>query len=132
MSTESASFDGVRREPVDKLAAFVFAKGVKYTNDVKITCPHWESPPPIRKPPENAPELIGKTFGRFTVVGLHKTMSGSWVVRCSCGDYETRKARSICNPNNFGDRCTKCRNVAFERKRYEYQNTGIDLDVRSL
>ena len=131
-ATGSASFDGVHREAADKTSAMVFAGGVQYHNGVKVTCPHWESPPPMRKPPANAPKLIGAKFGRFTVVGLHKTILGSWVVRCACGDYETRKAKSIRNPNNFGDRCTKCRNVAFERKDYEFRKTGRQIDQRTL
>ena len=131
-SLGSASFDGLHREAVDKTAAMVFAKGVKYRNSVKVTCPHWGAPPPMRKTPACAPKLVGEKFGRLTVVGLHETISGSWVVRCACGDYETRKAKSIRNPNNFGDRCTKCRNAAFERKDYEFQKTGREIDQRAL
>lgn len=125
-------FDGIQRKPVDKTSAMMFAKGVQYTNSVKVTCAHWESPPPLRAIPPDAPKLVGEKIGRFTVIGLHRDYNGSWVVRCSCGDYELRKAKSILNPNNFGDRCTKCRNVAFERRDYEFHKTGREIDQRTL
>lgn len=128
----SASFDGLHREAVNKTSAMVFASGTRYHNGVNVTCAHWEAPPPTRKIPVCAPKLIGEKFGRFIVIGLHETINGAWVVRCTCGDYETRKAKSIRNPNNFGDRCTKCRNAAFERKDYEFKTTGRDIDPRTL
>ena len=128
----SASFEGEHREAINKQAAMVFAKGTNYINGVNVTCAHWEAPPPMREIPVNAPKLVGVKFGRFKVIGLHETITGLWVVRCSCGDYEMRKTKSIRNPNNFGDRCTKCRNMAFERKAYEFKTTGRDVDVRSL
>lgn len=128
----SAFFDGTRRKPVDKLAAMMLAGGEKYNNRVKIACSHWDTPPPMRQTPHDAPKLVGIRFGRFTVLGMHKTLPGSWVVRCSCGDFEIRKAKAIRNPNNFGDRCVKCRNVAFERKNYEFWANGHELDARTL
>jgi len=131
-NNNSPSFDGIHRQPVDRVASMLFSKGVKYNECSKNTYPHWEVVPPLRKPPADAPNPIGYKFGRFTVIGLHATMRGSWVVRCSCGDYETRKFKSIYNPSNFGDRCEKCRKVASVRKYYELRTTGIELDTRNL
>ena len=128
----SVFFDGTQREPVDKLASMMLAGGEQYHNDVRITCHHWETPPPMKQTPYDAPKLVGVKFGRFTVLGMHKTLIGSWVVRCACGDYEIRKSKSIRNPNNFGDRCVKCRNVAFKRKNYEFWANGHELDARKL
>jgi len=130
--TDSPSFDGIHRDAADKTSAMVFSPGVRYENPAKVTCPHWDAQPPIRKPPICAPNLVGIKFGRFVVLGMSADIAGSWIVRCDCGDYETRKAKAIRNPNNFGDRCTKCRNVAFERKDYEFKKYGRQIDQRTL
>lgn len=130
--TASGAFDGMHRRAADKNAAMVFAGGARHEPHGKIAQVHSETPLPTRTIPANAPKLIGETFGRFTVIGLHRTIAGAWVVRCSFGNYETRRAKSIRNPNNFGDRCAKCRFVAYERKNYEFQMTGRELDWRTL
>lgn len=132
MKPGSPSFDGIHRDAADKTSAMVFAAGVHYQQKGKVTCPHWNTQPQVRRVPKNTTNLTGIKFGRFTVIGLHRTILGSWVVRCTCGDYETRKARSVLNTNNFGDRCHKCRRVAFERKDYEFWKNGVELDARLL
>lgn len=129
-------FDGLHREPVDQTAGIVFSAGVKYHNPVAVKNPHWETCPPIKKSLPGALHLGGVKFGRFTVIGLlarkNNSAPAKWVVRCSCGDYETRSARAIRNPENFGDRCCKCRRLAFEKKRFEFLKSGIQLDQRKL
>ena len=86
----------------------------------------------MKEPSLNAPPLVGVRFGRFVVVGLHAEIRGAWVVRCDCGDYETRRSRAIRNPNNFGDRCTLCRNAAYQKKDYEFRTHGRELNIREL
>jgi hypothetical protein len=64
------------------------------------------------------PDLRGRKFGRFTVIGLfaHKKAKDKngdgrrtlWIVRM----YEARTTRSLRNPKNEGDRCARCRKIA--------------------
>lgn len=92
--------------PFDKTAAQVASKGVHFewtpADQRKL-----HSSEPIRSRAPNAEELLkpsfidltGKKAGRFTVTGIAadiKTTNGqNWVVRCVCGSFETRKARTI-------------------------------------
>lgn len=130
--TNTKSFDGTSRDPVNKTAAIILSKGQRYKETVKIACAHFEVCPPLRKIPWNAPKLVGMRNGRLTVVGLYADGISAWVVRCDCGDYETRTAKAIRNPKNFGDRCVKCRKIASERASYEWLKTGIRPDERKL
>lgn len=62
---------------------------------------------PMRQPDVFAVacELVGRRFGRLTVMGLSAVPTtdsghqGRWVVRCDCGAYEVRKRRALLNPN---------------------------------
>lgn len=128
----SAFFDRTDRAPADKTAALVVSRGERHNNTPKVVNEHWDYPPPMKRPPKHAPQLVGMRCGRLTVVGMHATRLGAWVVRCDCGDYETRRAKAIRNQNNHGDRCTLCRNAAFQRKNYEYKTYGRELDIRTL
>lgn len=61
---------------------------------------HWKSPPPLRRfvKTESNIDLTGKAWGRFTVVGLAAESANDgarWIVRCVCGDYEARSAKTI-------------------------------------
>lgn len=128
----SAFFDGTDRDAVDVTSALVVSRGEHHHNAPRVVNQHLEFLPRLRKPPKIAPKLTGVRFGRFTVVGMHGTIRGVWVVRCACGDYEVRTAKAIRNPNNFGDRCTLCRNAAFQKKDYEYRVHGREVDARTL
>jgi len=128
-------FDGVSRDAVSRDAALATSGGAHYVNPVKLTAPHWENQPPVRKPALKGPnilDLTGIQFGRFTVIGMSVDAVKRWVCRCTCGDFEVRTARAIRNPQNFGDRCHKCRNVAFEKKAYILDKTGREEDARKL
>jgi len=132
--TGSAMHDGTRRDPVDKTAAMTMARGVRFENNVNFDCHnHWEACPPTRNPDKTCHvDLTGETCGRLKVIGLHATIKKRWVVRCSCGDYEIRTTRALRNPNNFGDRCLLCRNLAFYKKDYAFHKQGVELDQREL
>lgn len=132
--TGSAIHDGTRRDPVDKIAAMTMARGVRFENNVNFDChKHWEICPPLRKIDKTCQlDFTGKVCGRFTVVGLHATIKKRWVVRCSCGNYELRTTRALRNPNNYGDRCLLCRNMAFHKKDYAFHKQGTELDQREL
>lgn len=66
---------------------------------------HWKAPPPPEgRLPPGAPDLTGVKIGRLTVVRFHalvgvRSWSGrdrrKWLVRCVCGDYETRSCKKI-------------------------------------
>lgn len=59
---------------------------------------HSDCPPPMRAVPPNSPALVGMKVGKLTIVGLHAKSGlngGRWVVRCVCGQYETRRAKVL-------------------------------------
>ncbi len=70
-----------------------------------------------------ARQIIGVKFGRFTVIGYAREQNPNknarWVVRCSCGNYEIRKAKAIRNRTNSEDRCQDCRHLAYIQRTYE-------------
>jgi len=110
--------------PVNRQAARVLAGGVHYKPNKKIVQRHWTTPPPLVAIPESAKsnpcfvDLTGRSFGRFRVIGyLGKSNNkASWLVRCACGDFETRRSRAILNPENYGDRCANCQHLAFLKR----------------
>jgi hypothetical protein len=114
--------------PQNATAARVTSKGVHYEPDVQYGT-HWHADTPPRTRPIPAisqytcADLIGRKFGRLTVIGLaadyNPKKSARWVVRCACGDYETRKATAIRNPNNGEDRCQVCLHSVNVTKRYK-------------
>lgn len=122
------------RAPVDKKAAMVMARGEHYNPQIKIQQAHWSAPPPTI-PVLKGQDLTGKRVGRLTVVGKHssnKSKGAIWLVRCDCGDYETRSSKSINNPENHGDRCVYCRNLTYLKAKDILRRTGRDVDRRKL
>ena len=77
-------------------------------------------------------DLTGTRFGRFSIIGLAKEFKGSWVVRCVCGRYSTRKKKAIMNPENGQDRCEHCRHLAFLKYSERYRRTGKSGDIRDF
>lgn len=134
-ANHSSCFDNVDYEPVDKAAAMLMAKGVKVeqTGGVAWCQKYWEICPQLRKPTWNEQNFTGNRFGRLTAVGLLQgTNKAVWVCRCDCGLFVHRKPRAIINPENFGDRCHKCRHLAAMRRRYEFFKHGLEVDDRTL
>jgi hypothetical protein len=112
-------------QPVNKTAARVVSSGVHYDSPKKIVQRHWSTPPPtiaITNKGGDFKDLTGVRFGRFTVVGLYQ--EGLWLVRCACGDFETRRSKAVNNPNNKQDRCENCRQTVHLRRKAEYLATG--------
>lgn len=130
--------DAHARVPVDALAARVVARGFQYDPDVQVLTRDSPTPIPIREIPNairNNPsftDLTGRVFGRFTVLGLARDFNKSWVVRCTCGTYSTRRAKAVLNPENSQDRCTRCRHLAFLKKRDVFLRTGQDIDINNF
>jgi hypothetical protein len=125
----SAGFDGIHRRPANRDAANLLGGGEHYRDGTNFgSTLHWETPPPMRPVPLNgsvlAARIIGRKFGRLTVIGLHATVANSWVVRCDCGDYETRKYKALRNPLNVDDKCRRCSRLYTIRKRHERDMKG--------
>lgn len=130
--------------PVNQAAARVMGRGVHYEPDKVIAQRHWTAPPATTAPTAAMlvnpcfVNLSGVTFGRFKVIGLlpksNPKGKALWLVRCACGDYESRGSKAICNPENRGDRCDKCRHLAQLKRREVYLRnpTAPQPDVRDL
>lgn len=117
--------------PANSTAAKVTSRGSHY-EPTFIPCREtWDTPPPMRDIPanqQNNPNLVGimgRKFGRLTVLGLlndperSSKQGSSWVVRCACGAYEVRKAKTIRNPLNIEDRCSRCDAVKKHQENYK-------------
>nr|CAC9204713.1 Uncharacterised protein [Escherichia coli] len=91
------------------MAATVTGKGFEYQPNCQINCDEYVGPPetvPLKDLALDPSfvDLTGRKKGRFTVIGLMKEKKkGRWLVRCVCGTYTTRSAKSIkgadSNPN---------------------------------
>lgn len=127
-----SAFDGVMRDPIDRTAAMMFSKGVA-PPDVKITCDHWETCPPMKaralvKYQMTDEDLTGRRQGRFVVMGMARDRKARWVVRCDCGCFEIRTAKALRNPNNADDKCVKCRKLDQAKRHHEFVTTGRNRD----
>lgn len=126
----------IASRPVDATAARVTSAGPKGLESSKrIAQAHSDVPLPMRSvPSEVRHNLIGRSFGRFTVIGLSVTRPSqpggqAWVCRCSCGQYEIRRSRSIQNTKNAAiDRCDRCRQVEYLRRLSERRQLGYYPD----
>jgi len=128
--------------PVNQAAARTMGRGVHFESKKVIAQRHWAAPPKtipasqVTDPAGTFIDLSGIKFGRFVVIGyLGKPKGHSlWLVRCACGDYESRKSKAIRNPDNHGDRCDNCRQLAFLKRREAYLRnpTAPQPDSRDL
>lgn len=84
---------------------------------------HWKAPPlPTHPRPDALPDLTGKKLGRLTVVRFHGYREGKnapavWLVRCPCGDYETRRHKTVVRAADPDDCCVICKKAEALRKR---------------
>jgi hypothetical protein len=90
----------------------------------------WPVCPPLRPMPKDGLDLTGRRWGRLTVAGLldmgDRSRSGraAWVVRCDCGRFETRTARSISRQHSPVEACTRCDYVRHIRRKAVFDRTG--------
>lgn len=119
--------------PVDSTAARVTSQGTKYEHEPSgPTVLHSDLPLPIVSSFRDHRPLIGKRFGRFTVIGTFAERRNRLVVRCDCSRYETRSARAIKNPNNAADACLRCRQTLYLKRTQHFRSTGHDIEVKEL
>lgn len=127
------------RVPVDRVAArVVMFSGEHFEPKKKVLTDDQGTPHEIKiitrsmRMNPSFKDHTGSRFGRFTVLGLSKIRGGSWVVRCNCGVYSTRKARAITNCRNTQDRCDHCRHLAFLQRSEYHRRTGKEKDIREF
>lgn len=120
---KTTNFAVIEGAPIDRVARRVAGEGE-----------HWN---PLRKPgsailtvsdtplpvfryevPATCPgagNLTGFSVGRFKVIGYGGSSNGGaqWVVRCSCGNYEYRKRKSLVSetPDEKNAMCVRCKYV---------------------
>ena len=108
--------------PVNKSSKYVVSKanerysnfnpGDMLTNSIGL---------PVKNIPSHVNDLTGIKKGRLTVVGLSASFSKNngrgyrWVVKCSCGRFEIRTARTILRGSRF-DMCNVCKSTAFKQQ----------------
>ena len=89
--------------PANATAARVVGRGVHWSPGKSVVGAHeaWQDMPlPMLSPPRDAPALVGLRVGRLTVLGYGGAGSDGarWVVRCACGTYGHRRAKSLRAP----------------------------------
>ena len=121
--------------PINKLAARVVSKGVKYSPALKPGSEVEQKVPfPVRELSEIPPDLrhlIGYRFGRLTVMGFSH-IPKRWSVRCSCGIFCIRTTKAICNPKNVNDACCACRAILQLLRNDHFKRTGKNVAIESL
>lgn len=129
-------FDPLHTTPRDPVARkVVYAKGDHYDPKIKSDKHLYSTDAlPIRsldnlpykiKNDPNFSDLSGLKIGYFTVMGLLKCAHfDKWVLRCSCGNYEIRTAKTLKKITDKADqnRCQSCldlerlRNLDYRRE----------------
>lgn len=131
----------VPSNPINKTAALVVSRGIGYEPNCKIQVPEYVGPPLMVKKSDHPRasgfiDLTGMRKGRLTVIGLMLEMKGRWVVRCVCGTYTTRSAKSIksvdSNPRAQYDACRECMHRAYRKREEIYRRTGKDTDIAEV
>ena len=130
--------EGSHITPIDRVAERVIREGDHFITDKKPTSiVHQKTPLPIRKRLKDfclkgGEDLTDRTVGRLTVIGLYnpfgkersktdKERGGRWVVRCTCGSFELRRAKAIKNPANSNDCCYECRYLEKLKEKDRYR-----------
>lgn len=118
--------------PINKTAALVTSNGTRFNHELTDHAKtlYWQAPREMTSYDEVLVDLTGVKFGRFTVIGF---LGGkSWQVRCSCGLYASRRRKAILNPKNSIDACKECMNMAYIKRNYHYQKTGMNKPLEEF
>jgi hypothetical protein len=132
MMAESVFEKLAGRVAVNKQSAqSAFGSGTHYTPKYNPSRMTSADPLPIKPIPDNcdAAELVGVKYGRLTVLGLHDrptTGPANWVVRCVCGNYETRKAKTIRKRDMASAECEHCEHRRRLQKRSLAERLGYE------
>lgn|SRR6185503_11071400 len=126
--------DGIR-SPVDRVAARVVRPGIFWITSKHIQTDDSKNPIPYDPVSPFSPIKAGMKQGALTVLGkVIGSKSGakgcSYVCRCLCGYYVTRRSKALVNPLNAKDCCELCRQKAFLANKRHYRVFGRDLDDR--
>lgn len=111
--------------PLDATAASVRdGSGDLYEVAIPAHHPHFRAPPlPLHRLQPGQIDYTGRRIGRLTVIRFHElrhnggTKEAMWLVRCQCGDYELRRAKTIRRNANADACCYVCHSVNTLRER---------------
>lgn len=138
-------YDQFKREPVDRVAVRVTRSTGDHFAPIKNDLGDQierETPLPTRKAQNrqermDQAELIGARIGHLTVLGLFddprlptKTRKGPrkpWVVRCDCGRYAIRRAKTL-RKMGADDQCQHCKKLDLIRRKYEFEKLGFNRE----
>jgi hypothetical protein len=128
MTRLTMNFDAVvTAAPLDAKASIVRdGSGDLYEVRVPAHVEHYKAPPKAQMPrPEGVEDLTGFSRGRFTAVRYHSPCKdgGKWLVRCTCGDYEIRRAKALRSGDEQDLSCFICLHTDTLRKRGSSTNT---------
>lgn len=134
---KTTDFDAIAASvPLNKTAGNVVARnGVHYEPEIKVQPEYVRSEIalPVAPAPQWNPgamatysEYVGKTFGRWRVIGLSMEQNprkpARWVVRCGCGRYENRKAKALRSAALHDGCCIECEHL--KRIKEQYRKKG--------
>ncbi len=103
--------------PINRASARVASKGVHYDHRCQDrNTPHWHIMPEVCDINPISGIRAGQRKGRLVVTGKYpqnvsKKRTARYVVRCDCGRFTIRCAKSIRNSKNKNDMCGECRQV---------------------
>lgn len=98
-------------------------QGEHWSPDIPPSVRHFKAPPqPVAVLPAVSMDLTGRKIGRLTVIRFHgysgdgkaKWPLQNWLVRCTCGDYELRRAdrlRKMADPDACCFICQRARQL---------------------
>lgn len=128
-------------KPINSSAAKVMQKGFHFNLEFIKASNYSEIPletipiPTAMLKERNFMDLSGTSYGRFIVIGLSSISLKLWVVKCSCGAYETRTAKAIKKQLNANECCSKCQAEIKLKKNYEYESNirrGLNISWSRL
>lgn len=87
----------------------------------------WIAPPSCERLPHGKEDLSGTTWGRLKVIRFHSHRKGEsrWLVRCSCGNYETRRGKAIrARLGTYEEACGPCAVGLAHQRTFRRVTTG--------
>jgi hypothetical protein len=114
----------ISSKPVDRTARLVTGPGERHDIKIPPHIPDQSGPPRLTVfPDKNEYNITGQKFGRLTVIGFSGDHGSTWVVRCSCGMYSLRRAKTL-RRNGREQMCWTCSQNAVIRRRISERPAG--------